>query len=216
MIEKTMEAKNPEWMAKTALVFASAMLVVSVLFALAIIQMGKRIEIDPLVFYNQKNSLSALKMEPFTAKMSSLDEMTDMYIRQYIHARFELLGNMIEQRQIWGPRGDIYRMTAPVEYRKFWAEMEPVIKAGNKRNISVAIDILSVENVKSHDRPTNLWHVEFETRALVPGSESIVVIRFFASMRIRFVKERRSTDSRLPNPLGFTVMEFSCSEKKLK
>lgn len=215
MVAGYVKQKSPEWLAKATRLLAFLMLFFNVVLALNIVQMTKRIEVDPFVFYNQRNSLESMQMEPFTGTMSSLTEITDMYIRQYMDARFALLGNVTEQRAIWAPGGEIYRMTAPTEYYKFWREMEPILLNGNQAGVSVMVDIISVENMLSHDRPTNMWHVEFETRTVVPGSESIYIYRYFATMRIRFVKERRSTSSRLPNPLGFTVMEFSYSEKKL-
>lgn len=202
------------WLAR--LVFLCAIVSLSFFFSatLVIFRLAPEVFVQPLLIINQNDSAHMVRYEPIAKDMSSIRQLTEMFVKQYVIMRNTVINDFQEMRTRWGPGGIVHYLSAPDVYKDFVGVNAGTVERMFDNNFSseVKIDRLYKD---TEDSPA--WFIEFTVFSLSKHRESsgaltLKINRYKASLTPKFVPERALIRPRLLNPLGFTVMKYSQDE----
>ena len=201
------------WLSRLVMLCAIISLSFFLCASLVIFRLSPEIMVEPLLITMQDDSDTMVRYEPIDEKMPSLQQLTEMFIKQYVIVRNTVINDFQEMRTRWGPGGIVQYLSTSDVYTDFVGQnMNSVDKMfDNDYSSEVRIDEINREG------SSNVWSVVFTVYNLSKGRGSSGALtlktkRYKASITPRFIPERSIYRARLINPLGFTVVKYNQSE----
>lgn len=203
------------WLSRLVVLCAVLSMSLFLSSTLVIFRLAPEILVEPLLLVRQNDSDSMVRYEPIDRKMPSLQQFTEMYIKQYIIMRNTVINDLQEMQTRWGPGGIVQYMSAPEVYDDFVGKNEDSIDKMFDNGYSSEVRIDSIRHDGGENSPA--WAVEFTVFSLSKGRQksgelTLKTQRYKVSITPRFIPERRLIRPRLINPLGFTVLKYNQSE----
>ena len=179
--------------------------------SLVVFRLAPEILVEPLLIIGQNSSDEVVRYEPMNTNMSSLKQMTEMFVKQYVIMRNTVINDEREMRTRWGPGGIVQYMSAPYVYAEFVGKNASKVEDmfDNEYSSEVRIDKIGKIGEKSP-----VWVVNFTVFNLSRNQEGggalvLKETRYRASVTPRYLSFRGFVSPRLINPMGFTVMKYS-------
>ncbi|MBR3662272.1 MAG: type IV secretion system protein, partial [Alphaproteobacteria bacterium] len=157
------------------------------------------------------SSEEVVRYEPMNLNMSSLKQMTEMFVKQYVTIRNTVINDEREMRTRWGPGGIMQYMSAPPVYSEFVGQNAAKVENMFDSEYSSEVRIDKIGKIGEN---SPVWVVYFTVFNLSRNQETggallLKEARYRASVTPRYFLNRGFVSPRLINPLGFTVMKYS-------
>ncbi len=199
------------WTARAFAIAGSVSLAINVILGLAIVQLAPLVRVQPFFVTFAAKSDQVVRIEPIEIPMSAATAISEQMVRNYVLNRHTILGDGQEQALRWGNNSAVRWMSSDQVYSAFVEETQPFYESIKASGMTRSVDILSASKISD-----NFWQVEFETIDTDPKAAEQQVQRWVATMRIAFHTQRVRYDTRLINPLGFTVVGYSLASKRVR
>jgi type IV secretory pathway component VirB8 len=202
------------WLSRLVILCAVLSLSFFLASSLVIFRLAPEILVEPLLIIGQNSSEEVVRYEPMNTKMSSLKQMTEMFVKQYVIMRNTVINDEREMRTRWGPGGIVNYMSAPDVYYDFVGANIGSVNRMFDNNFSSEVKI---ERLYKDTEDSPAWFIEFTVFSLSKrressGALSLKINRYKASLTPKFIPERALIRPRLLNPLGFTVIKYKQDE----
>lgn len=199
------------WLSRLVILCAILSLSFFLSCSLVIFRLAPEILVEPLLIIPQNSSEEVVRYEPMNTKMSSLRQMTEMFVKQYVVMRNTVINDEREMVTRWGPGGIVAFMSAPQVYMEFVGKNAAKVDKMFDNEFSSEVRIDKIGKI-GEDAP--VWVVNFTVFNLSRNQEgggSLVLkeTKYRASLTPRFYASRRFISPRLINPMGFTVVKYS-------
>lgn len=212
--DETTSAKEVyfRWLSRLVILCAVLSLSFFLCATLVIFRLAPEIVVEPLLITTQTDSENMVRYEPISQKMPSIQQFTEMYIKQYVIFRNTVINDMEEMRTRWGPGGIVNYLSSPTVYHEFVGKNEKSINKMFSNDYSSEVRIDSVQK-ESENSPA--WYVNFTvynlSRNHIGESGALVLktVRYRASITPKYYPDRRAIYARIVNPLGFTVVKYN-------
>lgn len=189
--------------------------------SLVLFRMAPLVSVEPFLIIKQDNSDSMVRYEVISFDMASRKQMMELFIRQYVMMRNNVLLDEQEMQSRWFAGGIVNYMSSPDVYIKFNQETVSSMTKLLQGNVVRDTEILSIGKVGGEKSP--VWKVDFRTYDLSreSGQESSdgrlrLKTRYWtASVTAFFIPQRMFMAKRFINPLGFTVTRYSQTEVEI-
>ena len=199
------------WLSRLVVLCAVISLSFFLSSSLVIFRLAPEILVEPLLIINQNSSEEVVRYEPMNTKMSSLKQLTEMFVKQYVIMRNTVVNDEMEMRTRWGPGGIVAYMSSPAVYREFVGANAAKIENMFDNDYSSEVRIDKIGKIGEN---SPVWIVNFTTFNLSRNQEGggalvLKESKYRASITPRFLAFRGFVSPRLINPMGFTVMKYS-------
>ena len=200
------------WLSRLVMLCAVLSLGFFLCATLVIFRLAPEIIVEPLLITTQTDSDNMVRYEPISEKMPSIQQFTEMYIKQYVILRNTVVNDMDEMRTRWGPGGIVHYLSAPDVYGEFVGKNANAVNKMFSNDYSSEVRIDSIQK-ESENSPA--WYVNFTvynlSRNHIGESGALVLktMRYRASVTPKYYDERRAIYARIVNPLGFTVVKYN-------
>lgn len=188
--------------------------------SLVLFRMAPLVSVEPFLIIKQDNSDSMVRYEVISFDMASRKQIMELFIRQYVMMRNNILLDEQEMQSRWFAGGVVNYMSAPDVYIKFNQETVGSMMRQLKNNMVRDTEILSIGKVGGEKSP--VWKVDFRTYDLSreKGEEASDRLKlktryWTASVTAFFIPQRVFMAKRFMNPLGFTVTRYSQTEVEI-
>lgn len=188
--------------------------------SLVLFRMAPLVSVEPFLIIKQDNSDSMVRYEVISFDMASRKQIMELFIRQYVMMRNNILLDEQEMQSRWFAGGVVNYMSAPDVYIKFKQETVGSMIRLLKNNTVRDTEILSIGKVGGEKSP--VWKVDFRTYDLSretgdeAGDRLKLKTRYWtASVTAFFIPQRMFMAKRFMNPLGFTVTRYSQTEVEI-
>ena len=202
------------WLSR--LVFLCAIVSLAFFFSatLVIFRLAPEILVQPLLIIKQSDSEHMVRYEAIAENMSSIRQLTEMFVKQYVIMRNTVINDEQEMRTRWGPGGIVNFMSAPDVYSDFVGANSEAVNNMFDNDFSSEVKI---DKLYKDTESSPAWSIEFTVFSLSKHREDggdlrLKINHYKASLTPKFIPERRLIRPRLLNPLGFTVMKYSQDE----
>ncbi len=199
------------WLSRLVVLCAVLSLSFFLCSSLVLFRLAPEILVEPLLIIGQNSSEEVVRYEPMNVKMSSLKQMTEMFVKQYVIMRNTVISDEREMRTRWGPGGIVHYMSAPQVYAEFVGQNAAKIEKMFDGEYSSEVRIDKIGKISEN---STVWIVNFTVFNLsrnqaTGGALVLKEARYRASVTPRFLDFRGFVSPRLINPMGFTVMKYS-------
>jgi len=188
--------------------------------SLCLFKMAPQVRVEPFLIIKQDNSDEMVRYEVLARDMASRDQLMEMFIRQYVMLRNNILQDTTEMQSRWLAGGIVNYLSAPKVYIQFNKEtvkgMDKILSSGVVQDT----EVISVNRVGGKKSP--VWKVDFRTYEMKRASGESEDKRFIlktkywaATLTAFFLPQRLFMARRLINPLGFTVTRYSQTEVEI-
>ncbi len=199
------------WLSRLVVLCAVISLSFFLCSSLVVFRLAPEILVEPLLIISQNSSDEVVRYEPMNTKMSSLKQMTEMFVKQYVIMRNTVVNDEREMRTRWGPGGIVAYLSAPDVYREFVGKNAAKVENMFDNDYSSEVRIDKIGRIGEN---SPVWIVYFTVFNLSRTQESggalvLKEAKYRASVTPRFLSYRGFVSPRLINPMGFTVMKYS-------
>lgn len=210
-IVESLAEKRYLWTARAFAVITALSLCCNIVLMLAIGQILPLHRVEPFLLTFKNKQEQVYNILPVNTSLEDERAITEVFVRQYVLLRSTFDTDIPEMEARWLPGGPVQEMSSGTVYSEF-------LDNTAKR----AIDIIRAKNLKRDVRiitvneiSRGLWQVEYETQDMYPTSTSPELTYWAASLQITYRRKTVKYTERLKNPVGFTVIKYSLSRKKL-
>ena len=149
-------------------------------------------------------------VRPVTKDYEGLPLLLEALSKQYVVLRHSIVASDTEMERRWGAKGsELQLMSSPEEYRRFLrqttAQFAELRKAGTTRDVQVDAVNASV--------PGRSYIVDFTIFSKDPNGTVIERSSWIATLEVELRPKTVTRDTRLVNPTGFTVLNYTLSRK---
>ena len=199
------------WLSRLVVLCAVLSLSFFLCSSLVLFRLAPEILVEPLLIIGQNSSDEVVRYEPMNVKMSSLKQMTEMFVKQYVTVRNTVINDEREMRTRWGPGGIVHYMSSPQVYAEFVGQNAAKIENMFDGEYSSEVRIDKIGKISAN---STVWVVNFTVFNLsrnqaTGGALVLKETRYRASVTPSFFDFRGFVSPRLINPMGFTVMKYS-------
>lgn len=199
------------WLSRLVILCAILSLSFFLSSSLVVFRLAPEILVEPLLIISQNDSDSVVRYEPMNTKMSSLKQMTEMFVKQYVTMRNTVINDEREMRTRWGPGGIVAYMSAPEVYAEFVGQNAAKIEKMFDNDYSSEVRIDKIGRIGDN---SSIWVVNFTVFNLSRNQEGggaliLKESKYRASVTPTYLEYRGFVSPRLINPMGFTVMKYS-------
>ena len=209
-----------QWISRLMILLCILSLGLFVSASLVLFRMAPQVSVEPFLIIKQDNSESMVRYEVISFDMASRKQMMELFIRQYVMMRNNILLDEHEMQSRWFAGGIVNYMSSPEVYIKFNRETVSSMTKFLKENMVRDTEILAVGKVGGEKSP--VWKVDFRTYDLSKASEesedgrmNLKTRYWTASLIAFFIPQRMFMAKRFINPLGFTVTRYSQTEVEI-
>jgi len=218
--KKTLKEAYYQWVSRLTMLLCILSFGFFVSASLVLFRMAPQVRVEPFLIIRQSQSDEMVRYEAIAQDMASRNQIMEVFIRQYVMMRNNILLDEREMQTRWLAGGIVNYMSFPDVFIKFFneevASMDKKLKEGVVRDT----EIISVNKVGGEKSP--VWKVDFRTYDLQKGTNTsrdgrlILKTRYWtASVTAFFIPQRIFMSRRLMNPLGFTVTRYSQTEVEI-
>ncbi len=186
-----------------------------VLASLVVFRMAPRVTVEPLLLVKNSSSEDLVSHEAISFDMPSREALLKMYIKQYIMLRNTIVHDRVEMQSRWMAGGMVHFLSSPQVYNEFGAPLVNTWEQIVSQPLTREVEIVSMLRQGN----SSTWTVDFKTYDLpntkgTRASSDSVKTRFWTTaITAKFIPERAFSFYRLINPLGFTVVRYSQTDK---
>lgn len=190
------------------LVITAILMAINIFLALTLAHFAPEIRVVAQLFSPNIMNFSHLnEATSFEGQVSDKRLIDEMLVRYYIRMRHDFIRDEYELTNRWGPRGPIARLSAPDVYQAFFA------KNGNLEETVKRYPGTASVHITDVSRLDNIFTVDFDIYEWANGGLARVQSRR-AVIRFVDVPSRRSFAVDMVNPYGFTVTQYTETQKK--
>lgn len=206
------------WMSRLLVLLSVISMSFLVLASLALFRLAPRVTVEPLLLVNNSTSDDLVSNEAIAFDMPSREALLKMYIRQYVKLRNTIIHDRIEMQSRWMAGGMVHFLSTPKVYNEFGASVASKWEQIVSQPVTREVEIMSVK--QQGGKNSRMWTVDFKTydlpntRGTRASAESVTVRYWTTSLQVAFIPERAFSFYRLINPLGFTVLWYSQTDKQ--
>lgn len=204
------------WLSRLVILCAIISLAFFLCSSLVVFRLASGFMVEPLLIVkDQSSSQDMVRYEPITTKMSSENQMLEMFIKQYVSLRNTVINDEQEMQTRWGYGGIVEYLSSPEVYRDFVGQNAGSVDKMFDNDYSSEVRIDSYSKV-SENSP--VWVVYFTVYNLSRSPKGrgnallLKIIKYKASLTPEFWPERVAYYARVLNPLGFTVVQYNQDE----
>lgn len=199
------------WLSRLVILCAIISLSFFLCSSLVIFRLAPEILVEPLLIIGQNSSSEVVRYEPMNMKMSSLKQMTEMFVKQYVIMRNTVVNDEREMRTRWGPGGIVAYMSAPDVYSEFVGMNASRIDKMFDNDFSSEVRIDKIGKIGDNNSIWVVYFTVFNLSRNQEGSGALILkeAKYRASVTPRFYDFRGFVSPRLINPMGFTVIKYS-------
>jgi len=212
--EENLRERRYLWTARAfAIVFVfSACSSLILLFSLFSLVPLVRVQPFYLTFQNKNEQI--VSVQKLNASRESLNFITESLIRQYIITRHTIVLDIDQMLQRWGEQGPIRWMSTNGVFSEFVNTTTMAFKRVREEGLTRDINILSVILLKTDPKDGDIWKAEIETSDMHPEVAQPVVTPWIVQLRVAYLPKKGEWSTRLKNPMGFTVKQYSIFPKQ--
>ena len=199
------------WLSRLVVLCAILSLSFFLCSSLVIFRLAPEILVEPLLIIGQNSSDEIVRYEPMNTKMSSLKQMTEMFVKQYVIMRNTVVNDEREMRTRWGPGGIVAYMSTPDVYREFVGMNANKIDKMFDNDFSSEVRIDRIGKIGDNNLVWVVYFTVFNLSRNQEGGGALILkeSKYRASVTPRFYDFRGFVSPRLINPMGFTVVKYS-------
>ena len=214
MPEENLRERRYLWTARAfAIVFVfSACSSLILLFSLFSLVPLVRVQPFYLTFQNKNEQI--VSVQKLNASRESLNFITESLIRQYIITRHTIILDIDQMLQRWGEQGPIRWMSTNGVFSEFVGTTSIAFKRVREEGLTRDINILSVILLKTDPKEGDIWRAEIEISDMHPEVAQPVVTQWVVQLRVVYLPKKGEWSTRLKNPMGFTVKQYSIFPKQ--
>ena len=219
-IARSLKEAYYQWVSRLVMLLCMVSLCFFVSASLVLFRMAPLVSVEPFLIIKQDNSESMVRYEVISFDMASRKQMMELFIRQYVMMRNNILNDEQEMQSRWFAGGIVNYMSSPDVYIKFNNETVKSMMKTLKDGVVRDTEILSIGKVGGDKSP--VWKVDFRTYDLSKASgqdtDSRLKLKtryWTASVTAFFIPARVFMAKRFMNPLGFTVTRYSQTEVEI-
>lgn len=219
-IVRSLKEAYYQWISRLMILLCIVSLSFFVSASLVLFRMAPQVTVEPFLIIKQDNSEAMVRYEVISFDMASRKQMMELFIKQYVMMRNNVLNDEQEMQSRWFPGGIINYLSAPDVYIRFNKETVSSMYKLIKEDVVRDTEILSIGKVGGEKSP--VWKVDFRTydlsRPSGQGSDGRLRLKtryWTASVTAFFIPQRVFMAKRLINPLGFTVTRYSQTEVEI-
>ena len=197
------------WTARAFAVVVAISLCCNLILLLAITQILPLYRLEPFILTFENKQEQVYDIQP-VANMEDKQEITEVFVREYVLMRSAFSNNVREMESRWMPGGPVEEMSSSAVYQAFVEKTaNKVLETIKNKGLTRSVRIMTVNELGR-----GLWQVEYETRDMYPSSSAPQIEYWVASLRIGYRKKNVKYGERLNNPIGFTVVRYSSRRNK--
>ena len=202
------------WTARAFAIVFAVSLCCNLILTYVIIKVMPLYRVEPYLFTFQDKEEQVYNVEQ-VQKIYEYKYLTEIFVREYILLRNTFINDEKEMEERWIKQGcNLQEMSSPKVYSDFKHNTaDRALELIRQHNLTRNIKISSVTEVGPKKNGMG-WQVEFRVEDMIPAKETPQVSVWVANLTIRFRKKTVKFNERLNNPLGFTVVECTQSERK--
>lgn len=212
--EATLKLKYYMWLSRLFIFLAILSLILFTSASLALFKLAPEVTVKPFLIISQDKSDNIVRAESINTNMASRDKLTEMFIKQYVELRNNIIDDEKEMQIRWFPGGMVNLLSAPAIFDVFSEYRENVWEKVVKKGTVQEVEIVSTQRVGGQHSP--IWKVDFRTYTIAKKEQDNTTLDrmmtskyWTASITAVFIKERSFSGYRLINPQGFTVLRYS-------
>ena len=173
------------------------------------------VRVQPFYLTFQNKSEQIVSVQKLSASRESLSFITESLIRQYIIARHSIVLDVDLMLQRWGEQGPIRWMSTNGVFSDFVKTTSASFKRVQQERLVRDINILSVSLVQGGRKDGDIWRAEIETVDMHPELSQPVVMPWIVQLQVGYMPKRGEWATRLKNPMGFVVKQYSIDSPKI-
>lgn len=219
-IVRSLKEAYYQWISRLMILLCIVSLGFFVSASLVLFRMAPQVTVEPFLIIKQDNSESMVRYEVISFDMASRKQMMELFIKQYVMMRNNILNDEQEMQSRWLPGGIVNYLSAPDVFIKFYNETVKSMYTLMKDDMVRDTEILNIGKVGGEKSP--VWKVDFRTydlsRPTGDGADGRLRLKtryWTASVTAFFIPQRIFMAKRLINPLGFTVTRYSQTEVEI-
>lgn len=201
------------WTARAFAIVFAVSLCCNLILTYVIIKVMPLYRVEPYLFSFADKGEQIYHIEE-VKKIYDYKYLTEIFVREYILLRNTFVNDEKEMRERWDPGSNLQEMSGSSVYKIFKEKFaDKAIELIREHNLTRNIKISSVTEVGPKKGGMG-WQVEFRVEDMMPAKETPQVSVWVANLTIRYRNKTVRFGERLKNPLGFTVVEYSQTERK--
>lgn len=198
------------WMSRILGFVASLSIILNISLTWAMIGILPLKQTIPFVLTLTEGGEMFGEVKPFLENMGGLSAITENNVRKYIKLRNEIVRSDAIMEQRWLENGSIDLMSSDSEYNRFRSYIIPIFQDLRKNDVTQEVKITAVNAI----RENAFYNVEFETIGRGPNDKVVDRARWVAILEVTYTTiENVPYESRLVNPTGFQVVNYTISQK---
>ena len=165
-------------------------------------------EVRPYLLTTAEEGSTLVDVKPLTKEVAGTDYLVEKLVRDYVKKRTEIVNSKTVMAMRWGPGGFIEAHSDPAEYKRWRVTVNEAIKTIFDQGGSTKTNIRSVQKYQG------AFLVTYTMTTLDHTQRPLSERDFSAIVDVEFREQKNlSLEERFVNPLGFTVVSTTITEK---
>lgn len=162
-------------------------------------------KVVPMVVGASEKGDQIIRLNPISIENPTADYLTEIQLKNYVTARYAIVGSNAEQEMLWGLNSTVQLMSSTEVYGKFMNEARPDWTRMRQGQQIRKVTIDSVRKLGDQ-----IWQVEYTTFDTAETSAFNADVapdqrQWVSTYKVSYQPKNVRYDDRLINPLGFTV-----------
>jgi len=198
------------WISRLCGIVCFAAVGSSAMLSLILLHLSIEVEANSFLVAAPTFSENLAYFEPLHPDMPKMDNLAEMFVRQYVVARHSMVANKREMNVAWSDSGVVSRMSSPAVFSRFYSTTaKPFLNRDIVSPVTTEVDMKRI--IKDG---WNNWQVFFDTRTVEKPDDEPEIKSWIATIQFRYYPSRIIMHNRLRNPLGFTVVQYNVAEQR--
>ena len=218
-VARSLKEAYYQWLSRLIMLLCMLSLCFFASASLVLFRMAPQVSVEPFLVITQNESDKMVRYEVIATDMASRKQMMEVFIKQYVMMRNNVINDQKEMLSRWFAGGIVNYMSSPDVYIAFKNETVNSLASLLKEGVVRDTEIISMGKVGGEKSP--VWKVDFRTYDLQAGNnedDGRLVLKthyWTASVTAFFIPQRIFMAKRFINPLGFTVTRYSQTEVEI-
>lgn len=198
------------WTARAFAVVAAISICCNLILLLTISNILPLYRVEPYLLTLTNKNEQVYRIVPFARDLGAMKSITETYVREYLLLRTTLLPDIDEMKVRWGDGGDLQEMSSTVVYQDFIKNTgSKLIQRIKQEELTSSVKILTVNEIED-----GTWQVEYDVYYRRPIDVEPKKLKYRATMKIQYQRQRVQYKDRLKNPVGFKVVSYGTKQLK--
>lgn len=198
------------WTARAFAVVTAISICCNLILLLTISNILPLYRVEPYLLTLTSKDEQVYRIVPFSRDMSAMKSITETFVREYLLLRTTLLSDIDEMMVRWSDGGDLQEMSSTVVYQDFIKNTgSKLIQRIKQEGLTSSVKILTVNEIED-----GTWQVEYSVNYYLPSKPDITPVKYRATMKVQYQRQRVQYKDRLKNPVGFKVISYGTKQLK--